>query len=318
MKVLVVAGDRLGGYDPITAHGVAAGLKLGEVTVLASGPQREEKAREAAQLEGVAEVIQTDHPALQKPGVENLALLLAELTTTYAVILAASSTFGNDLIPRAAALAHRSPLTHICAIPDSTTLLRPIHAGNILTKLPLPHPPLFLTIRPTAFTAAASLPPDGPQAPITRISQGEESHLSRQTQLTPSPNRRPDPVLARVVVAGGGGLSAGGNFYWVEALADRLAGAVGASRAAVDLGLASNDLQIGQTGRSVAPELYIGLGISGAIQHLAGIKEAGMIISINSDPGAPLHSVADYALTADLYEAVPALIKALDNNNRLD
>lgn len=307
MNVLVIAGDRLGHYDPLTAHGVAAGRLLGEVTVLAVGPHSEEKARQAAHIVGVGTVLHAVHPALTQSSVENLALLLNRLIDRFPIIVAVSSTFGNDLIPRAAALSQRSPLMGVSAIdPQHGTFTRPIHAGTVLSTVERPPLPLFLTVRPTAFAAADRQ--ESPAASIQRLNEGEESHLSQHVAYLPSPSQRPDPVSARIVVAGGGGLASGGSFALVEKLADRMGAAVGASRTAVDRGLADNDLQIGQTGRSVAPELYIGIGISGAIQHLAGIKDARMIVSINNDPGAPLHGAADYALTADLFEAIPKLI----------
>jgi electron transfer flavoprotein alpha subunit len=308
MKVLVIAGDRLGKHDPLTAHGVTAGLEFGEVTVLAAGAASGEKAQHAAGILGVETVLCTTNPANQKPGVENLALLIQQLAESFDIILAVTSTFGSDLIPRTAALVKCSPITGISAIIDPTTVVRPIHAGTILETITLPKAPIFLTIRPTAFAAASTFPATE-CAPIKPLNLEHESHLSQHIKTTPSQNLRPDPVSAKVVVAGGGGMQSGGSFELVDKLADRLGAAVGASRTAVDMGLASNDMQIGQTGRSVAPDLYIGLGISGAIQHLAGIKDAGMIVSINNDPNAPLHGAADYALTADLFSAVPELIK---------
>jgi electron transfer flavoprotein alpha subunit len=306
VKVLLIIGDRLGEYDPLTANGVAAGLCFGEVTLLAAGPNSQKKAEQAAKIDGVKEILLASHPALQKPGVENLALLINKLTPSFDIIMAVTSTFGSDLIPRVAALAECSPITGISEISKNHTLTRPINAGAVLAQYALAKTPAFLTIRPTAFKAAGKTTS---QTNIRVIDYGLESNLSQHKTYTPSANIRPDPVSAKVVVAGGGGLQAGGSFELVEKLADRLDAAVGASRTAVDMGLASNDLQIGQTGRNVAPDLYIGLGISGAIQHLAGIKDARMIVSINSDPNAPLHGAADYALTADIFTAVPELLK---------
>lgn len=307
MKVLVIAGDRLGDYDPLTAHGVAAGLLLGEVTVLAAGSNSLQKANAAAKIPGVCQVLQATHTAMTKPGVENLALLISELTDSFDIFLAVATTFGNDLIPRTAALASCSPITNIAAITTKTTVDRPIHSGAILASQTLPDPPFFLTVRHTAYATAEIQPRTFP-APIKPLPHGKECNLSNHQNYIPSQNQRPDPADAKVVVAGGGGLQAGGDFAPVEKLADHLRAAVGASRAAVDLGLASNDLQIGQTGRNIAPDLYIGMGISGAIQHLAGIKEARMIVSINTDPNAPIHNAADYALTADLYTVVAELL----------
>ncbi|MBF0445930.1 MAG: electron transfer flavoprotein subunit alpha/FixB family protein [Magnetococcales bacterium] len=307
MKILLIIGDRLGEYDPLTANGVTAGLHFGDVTLLAAGPNNQKKAEQAATIKGVSEILLASHPALQKPGVENLALQINKLTPSFDIIMAVTSTFGSDLIPRVAALANCSPITGVSAISKNHALTRPINAGAVLAQSALPKTPVFLTIRPTAFPAACKTATTN--AKITVIDQAYESNLSQHTTYRPSANIRPDPVAAKVVVAGGGGLQAGGSFELVEKLADRLDAAVGASRTAVDMGLASNDLQIGQTGRSIAPDLYIGLGISGAIQHLAGIKDARMIVSINSDPNAPLHGAADYALTADIFSAVPELLK---------
>ncbi|MBF0379553.1 MAG: electron transfer flavoprotein subunit alpha/FixB family protein [Magnetococcales bacterium] len=308
MNVLLIVGDRLGEYDPLTANGVTAGLHLGEVTALAAGPNSQQKSEQVANISGVQRVLVPTNPVLQTPGVENLALLINKLTPSYDVIMAVTSTFGSDLIPRCAALANCSPITGISAITKDHTLSRPINAGAVLAQLALPKTPAFLTVRPTAF------PPAGQTATNVEIIDLEDSltgMLSQHKSFTPSANIRPDPVSAKIVVAGGGGLQQGGSFELVEQLADHLKAGVGASRTAVDMGLASNDLQIGQTGRSIAPDLYIGLGISGAIQHLAGIKDARMIVSINSDPSAPLHGAADYALTADIFSAVPELLKKI-------
>ncbi|MBF0358752.1 MAG: electron transfer flavoprotein subunit alpha/FixB family protein [Magnetococcales bacterium] len=308
MKVLLIAGDRLGEYDPLTANGVTAGLQFGEVTILAAGPNAQNKAQQAAQIPGVNRVFLATHPALQSLAVENLSLLIHHLTPSFDVIIGLTSTFGSDLIPRAAALANCSPVTGVSAILDRHTVIRPIHAGAVLAAISLAKTPIFLTIRPSAFIAATTSQ-QGKPTPITAIDQGFESNLSQHIKHSPSTNSRPDPVSARVVVAGGGGMHAGGSFELVEKLADRMGAGVGASRTAVDMGLASNDMQIGQTGRVIAPEIYIGLGISGAIQHLAGIKDARMIVSINNDANAPLHGAADYALTADIFTAVPELLK---------
>lgn len=259
-------------------------------------------------MRGVERVLHVAHTGQFPPTPENLGHLIASLAGHYRWIMGVHDAFGADLIPRIAGVLQTSPITQVNAILGPDTFTRPVHAGQAIATVVVKKFPALLTIRPTAFTATEkSLHP----APIVESTFHEAVRSGQHRGYRSSPNRRPDLSQASIIVAGGQGLDSAGNFHVVEELADTLDGAVGATRGAVDAGLASSDLQIGQTGRVVAPDLYIGLGISGAIQHLAGIKDAGVIVAINHDPEAPLHAIADFSLVADLFEAAPRLNQAI-------
>jgi len=304
----VLASDRLGGPSALTARAVAAGTLLGRVDLLAAGSRSGEKAEAGRRIQGVDAVLLVNHSDAFPPSTENLAWLIQGMAGDYRWILAVHDAFGADLIPRVGGLLEISPVTQVNAILAPDVCTRPVYAGQAVARVILKKFPALLTVRPTAFAPAATI---HALAPVLEVSLPAAVVSGRHQGYRSSPNQRPDLSEAAVIVAGGQGLESAHSFAAVEALADQLGGAVGATRGAVDAGLASSDLQIGQTGQIVAPDLYIGLGISGAIQHLAGIKDAGIIVAINHDPNAPLHAVADYSLVADLFDAAPRLGEAI-------
>ncbi|MBF0108842.1 MAG: electron transfer flavoprotein subunit alpha/FixB family protein [Magnetococcales bacterium] len=308
MSVLVVAGDRLGGPSPATSRAVTAGRQLGRVDLLVAGADSDEKCRLGRRIEGVEKVFHVVHSADFPPATENLARVIAHVSSRYRWIVAAHDSFGADLIPRVGGMLATSPVTQVTAIAPPDTLIRPIHAGQALARLLVKRFPALLTIRPIAFPPASDAVAC---APVETLAPPPGGPSSRHEAFMTTTGTRPDLSQAAIVVAGGQGLAASGSFATVTALADRLGGAVGATRGAVDAGLASSELQIGQTGRIIAPELYIGLGVSGAIQHLAGIKDAKVIVAINHDPDAPLHAIADLSLVADLHRAAGELDEIL-------
>ncbi|MBF0369636.1 MAG: electron transfer flavoprotein subunit alpha/FixB family protein [Magnetococcales bacterium] len=312
-RVLVVSDQEGLDLKAGVANAVAAGALLGEVTLLLIGRVCQQAIQQASELAGVSELLLTGFSDSREiPGSESLAAGIVNLMEGYSHLLMPASSFGRDILPRVAGLMDQPPVTEVVGIRDDHTFIRPLHAGNALATVQLSELPALLTIRTTAFAPASTSPTPAPIRKIT-LNIPQESHgLSRRLGFTPSPGERPDLNTARIVVAGGQGVAEAGSFELIEAVADGLGGAVGATRAAVDGGLAPNDWQIGQTGRIIGPDIYIGAGISGAIQHLAGIKDARCIVAINSDPTAPLHSVADVSLTMDLFEALPALMEALD------
>nr|CRH08165.1 Electron transfer flavoprotein alpha-subunit (Alpha-ETF) (Electron transfer flavoprotein large subunit) (ETFLS) [Candidatus Magnetococcus massalia] len=301
--VLVVGELEQDRLSPVTAHAITAATQLAKgCTLLLCGEPHAEAVAQASQYAGVQSLIQL--PACREIAVaENIAPAIAGQMANFTHLLAGESSWSKDLLPRVAALLQSQPLTAVVAIEDATTFVRPSHAGNALNRMRYQGSvPLIMSIRTTAFAPAAQ---QAEAAPITEGETIRASHGTLFRSLKPSPGERPDLRRADIVVCGGQGLEQGGNFVPLEQLADVMGAAVGATRSAVDAGLAPNDLQVGQTGKIVAPKLYIGVGLSGAIQHLAGMKDAGCIVSINKDPGAPIHAVADYRLVADLYDALP-------------
>ena len=286
---------------------LAAAARLGEVHALLAGVGLGEAGRTAAGLSGVAKVLRAEDDAYAHGAAEPLAALLAELAPGYSHVLAASTTLGKSVIPRAAALVDVQPISDVCAIVDGSTFVRPTYAGAALATVRTSDAKPFLTVRAASFDPVG----EGGAAPIETLAvapaPGGAAFVSAQSNAS----TRPDLQGARVVVSGGRGLGGAESFALLDALADRLGAAVGASRAAVDAGYVSNDLQVGQTGKVVAPELYIAIGISGAVQHLAGMKDSKVIVAINQDPEAPIFQVADYGYVGDLFQAVPELIAAL-------
>lgn len=301
MKALVLASDHLGMPSERTARAITAALQLGHVDLLAAGSNSQEKALAAQHFVGVETIWRLLHPAT----IESIAWRVARLSTKYRWIIAAHDQFGVDVIARVGGLLGMTPLTQVHAILPNDQVTRMIHAGQALARIQLNQFPALLTIRPTAFPPASITTKP---TPISNL-EGDEMtmptsyHLGYRSQK----NQRPDLADAKIVVAGGQGLESAGSFQVVEELADHLGAAVGATRGAVDAGLALSELQIGQTGRIIAPQLYLGLGLSGAIQHLAGIKDSEMIVAINHDPAAPIHAIADVSLVADLFDAAPRL-----------
>lgn len=309
MSVLVIAEHDNGTLSPATRNAVTAGTRLGEVSVLVAGEGCREVAGEAASLQGVARVLLCEDETYGQGLAEPLATLLAAMGKEYSHLLAPATTFGKNLMPRVAALLDVAQLSEVVEVIDADTFKRPIYAGNAIATVRSLDSTKVMTVRGTAFAPAG---PGGGEAPVESISPLPGKPLSRFVLRSLTKSDRPDLTTARVVVSGGRGVGSKENFAIIEQLADKLGAAVGASRAAVDAKFISNDHQVGQTGKIVAPEIYIAVGISGAIQHLAGMKESKVIVAINKDEEAPIFEVADYGLVADLFEAVPALTASLD------
>jgi electron transfer flavoprotein alpha subunit len=309
MSILVVAEHDNTALKSATLHAVAAAEKLGgEVEILVAGKDCRAAAEAAAKLPGVKKVLLADAPELEHGLAENLAPLLAELGKSHSHVLAGATTYGKNLLPRAAALMDVQQISDIVAIEGPDTFVRPIYAGNALATVKSSDPVKVITVRTTAFEAVAT---EGGSAAIETIGGKGDSGLSSFLGQELTKTERPELTSARIVISGGRGMQNKENFQLLERLADKLGAAVGASRAAVDSGYAPNDYQVGQTGKVVAPDLYIAIGISGAIQHLAGMKDSKVIVAINKDEEAPIFQVADYGLVADLFQAVPEFEKAL-------
>jgi len=288
-----------------TAKAVTAGKALGDVTVLVAGPAAAADA--AAQIDGVAKVLVADDAAYANGLAEPVADLVVSLADNYEHIVAPSTASAKNILPRVAALLDVMVLSDVTAVVDGSTFERPIYAGNAMQTVKSSDSKKVLTVRTSTFDAAGQ----GGSAAIEAISAAGNAGLSAWVEDKVAESDRPELTSAGVVVSGGRGVGSEENFALIEALADKLGAAVGASRAAVDSGFAPNDWQVGQTGKVVAPELYIAVGISGAIQHLAGMKDSKVIVAINKDEEAPIFQVADYGLVADLFEAIPELTEKL-------
>ncbi len=310
MTLLVVAEHDNHNLKASVRHVLTAAQALGgEIHVLVAGCGCEAVAEAARALPGVACVRWAEDASLGDGGAENLALLVTRIAREYSHVLAAASAFGKNWAPRAAAQLDVAQISDIVRVDAPDTFTRPIYAGSVWATYRSTDPVKVITVRPTAFDAA---PGEGAPAPLERLDAEPGSGLSSRKDLSLSPSERPELESARVVVSGGRGLGSGERFKaLLEPLADKLNAALGASRAAVDSGYVPNDYQVGQTGKVVAPDLYIAVGISGAIQHLAGMKSSRVIVAINKDPDAPIFSVADYGLVGDLNEIVPQLTAAL-------
>lgn len=311
--ILVVAEHDNHGLKPGIANTLTAAMQLpGSITVLVAGFQCQSVAEKVSCLEGVAQVILADAPCYAQGLAENISALimkiLAELGKPHAYVLAPSTTYGKNILPRIAALNGVSQISDVVKIVSEDTFVRPIYAGNALTTVQSQDSLKVMTIRTTAFDPVVSRETS---ANIIKLDYQTDMQLSRFVSQETHVSKRPDLRSARVVIAGGRGLKNAENFKLLEVLADKLQAAIGASRAAVDAGYVSNDYQIGQTGKMVAPELYIAVGISGAIQHIAGIKDSKVIVAINQDPNASIFEVADYGLVGDLFEILPELNNAL-------
>ncbi|KAA0875102.1 electron transfer flavoprotein subunit alpha/FixB family protein [Nitrincola tapanii] len=292
-----------------TYAAVTAALALGaEVDLLVAGEGCAAVATQAAQIAGVRKVYLAEAAAYAQGLAENLTPLVLDLATDYSHLLAPATTQGKNLMPRVAALLDVGQVSEIVAIESPTQFVRPVYAGNALASVESLDPVKVITVRTTAFDAA---PASGGNAEVASLTQVHDAGISRFVKEERAQSDRPELTAARVVLAGGRGMGNKEHFALLEALADKLGAAIGATRAAVDAGFVANDTQIGQTGKIIAPELYIGVGISGAIQHVAGIKDSKVIVAINKDEDAPIFQVADYGLVADLNEALPELAKAL-------
>jgi electron transfer flavoprotein alpha subunit len=288
---------------------VAAALRLGAVHVLVTGHGVRAAAEAAARLPGVAKVLLADAPGLDHAPAEALAALLVALAPAYTHLLAASAALGKSVLPRAAALLDVQPVMDVAGIIDADTFVRPIYAGNALATVRSTDAKVVATIRAASFEP---VPAEGGAAPIEVAPAVALPAGARFVFAEPTQTERPELTAARVVIAGGRGMREAENFRLIEPIADRLGAAIGASRAAVDAGFAPNDQQVGQTGKIVAPDLYVAVGISGAIQHLAGMKDSKVIVAINKDEEAPIFQVADYGLVADLFIALPELAAELE------
>jgi electron transfer flavoprotein alpha subunit len=309
MAVLVLAEHDNATLSPATLNAVTAGAELGEVTVLIAGEGCHSVAEAAATVAGVAKVLCADDAVYAHPLAENIAALVIGLAADYSHLVAAATTMGKNVMPRIAALLDVAQLSDISAVVDADTFVRPIYAGNALATVSSKDAVKVITVRGTAFEPAAT---GAAAAPIEDIAAAGDAGLSTFVSHELTKSERPELTSARVIISGGRGMQSGENFALLEEIADKLGAAVGASRAAVDAGFVPNDYQVGQTGKVVAPELYIAVGISGAIQHLAGMKDSKVIVAINKDAEAPIFQVADYGVVADLFKALPELSAELD------
>jgi len=310
MASLVIADHDGASLIPATLHTVTAAVAMGgTVAVLVAGANCSQAASRAAAIAGVGKVLLADDARYEHGLPENLAQLVKSLAASYTHILAANTTFGKNVAPRIAALLDVAQISEIVRVVDADTFVRPVYAGNALATVRSKDKVKVLTVRTTTFPAAAV--GAGP-APIEPVAPSEDLGLSSFVGQDLTRNERPELTGARVVVSGGRGMQSGDNFKLLEPVADRLGAAIGASRAAVDSGFVPNDYQVGQTGKVVAPELYVAVGISGAIQHLAGMKDSKVIVAINKDDDAPIFQVADYGLVADLFQVLPELAAELE------
>jgi electron transfer flavoprotein alpha subunit len=311
MSILVLAEHDNSALKSASFNTVtAAGEIGGEVHVLVAGAECAAVAEEAAKIPGVAKVLLAEAPHYAHDLAENVAPLIVKLAPGYSHVLAAATTFGKNTMPRAAALLDVQQISDIAEVKSTDTFVRPIYAGNALATVQMLDAIKMITVRTTSFEGAAT---EGGSAAVETLEATAEAGLSSFAGQKLTESERPELTSAGIVISGGRGMASGENFAMLERVADKLGAAVGASRAAVDAGFVPNDMQVGQTGKVVAPDLYIAVGISGAIQHLAGMKDSKVIVAINKDEEAPIFQVADYGLVADLFQAVPELEAALDS-----
>ena len=305
MAALVLAEHTNDAFNPVTAKAVTAAAALGgDVHILVAGSGCRPAAEEAAKLEGVSKVLVADAPHLASQLAEELAALVVPLMAGYDALVAPSTSRGKNLLPRVAAMLDVMQISDITAVKSPDTFERPIYAGNAIQTVQSTEAKKVITVRTASFSAAG----EGGSAMVEAISVPEAVGISAFEKAEIAKSDRPELTAARIVISGGRGMQSEENFKtYIEPVADRLGAAMGASRAAVDAGFAPNDLQVGQTGKVVAPELYVAVGISGAIQHLAGMKDSKVIVAINKDGEAPIFQVADYGLVADLFQALPEL-----------
>ena len=292
-----------------TLHTITAAQQVGgDIDLLVAGENCADVAEAAAQIAGISTVKLAENAIFAHQQAENLATLIVEVAKAYSHVLAAATTFGKNLLPRAAALLDVAQISEIVKVQSADTFVRPIYAGNALATVQSSDEIKMITVRTISFEATVA---SGGSATVEAISGGVDTGLSSWVSQAVSSNDHVDLTSAKIVISGGRGMQSGDNFGMLHSVADKLGAAVGASRAAVDSGFVPNDFQVGQTGKVIAPDLYIAVGISGAIQHLAGMKESKVIVAINNDSEAPIFQIADYGLVADLFEAVPELDAAL-------
>ncbi|RLU02886.1 MAG: electron transfer flavoprotein subunit alpha/FixB family protein [Ketobacter sp.] len=307
MSVLVYAEHDNASLKGVTLNTVAAAQAIGgDVTVLVAGAGCAAVAEEASKIAGVAKVLLADDAAYEHQLAENVADLVAEVGKDYSHILAPATTVGKNFLPRVAALLDVQMISEISAVVSATTFQRPIYAGNAIATVESAQATNVLTVRGTSFDPVAA---EGGSAAVETLAVSKDAGVSSFVGEELAKSDRPELTAAKIVISGGRGMQNGDNFEMLYKVADKLGAAVGASRAAVDAGFVPNDMQVGQTGKIVAPQLYVAVGISGAIQHLAGMKDSKVIVAINKDEEAPIFQVADYGLVADLFEAVPELEK---------
>ena len=307
MSTLVIAEHNNSTLAPVTRNVVAAAKAIGnEITVLVAGSGCGAVAEEAAKVDGVAKVLVADNAAYTNQLAENLGLLVTDLGKGFSHILAAATTTGKNFLPRVAAALDVEQISDIIRVDSADTFARPIYAGNAIATVQSSDSVKVITVRGTAFDAVAA---EGGSAAVEAVDAAHDAGISAFVGEELAKSDRPELTAAEVVISGGRGMQNGDNFELLYKVADKIGAAVGASRAAVDAGFVPNDMQVGQTGKIVAPQLYVAVGISGAIQHLAGMKDSKVIVAINKDEEAPIFSVADYGLVADLFEAVPELEK---------
>ena len=309
MTILVFAEHDNKSVRKSTLNAVTAAQKIGgDIHVLVAGHNCGDAAKAASQIAGVAKVLHSDAAQLDDEIAENVAALIVSIAKSYSHVLAPATSNGKNVMPRAAALLDSQQISDIIGVEGADTFVRPIYAGNALATVKSKDAIKFITVRTTGFDAAAAT---GGSAAVETVAPPADSGLSKFVGREEAKSERPELTSARVVVSGGRGMGSGENFKILEPLADQLNAAMGASRAAVDAGFVPNDWQVGQTGKIVAPELYIAVGISGAIQHLAGMKDSRVIVAINKDEEAPIFQVADYGLVGDLFKLVPEVIEEL-------
>lgn len=309
MAILVIAEHDNATLKGATLNTITAAAKIGgDIDVLVAGKGCGAVAEAAAKVAGVGKVIVADNEAYEYQLAENMGELVAELGKGYSHILAAATTTGKDFLPRAAALLDVNMISEVIGVESADTFVRPIYAGNAIATVKSADAVKVMTVRSTGFDAAAA---EGGSASVAATDVVKNAGVSAFAGEELAKSDRPELTAAKVVISGGRGMQNGDNFEMLYKVADKIGAAVGASRAAVDAGFVPNDMQVGQTGKIVAPDLYVAVGISGAIQHLAGMKDSKVIVAINKDEEAPIFQVADYGLVADLFDAVPELESAL-------
>jgi len=315
MSVLVIAEHDNSSLKTFSLNAINAASKIdADIHVLVAGSKCENVCKKVAEVPLVKKVLQSDSTTYENYLAENLTPLVVKLADKYTHIVASANTFGKNFMPRVAALLDTSQISDIMKVNDPETFVRPIYAGNAFATVKSNDKKKCITIRPTSFDPA---PTSGGSAPIEKIDAVDIPNISKFIKREETKSERPELGTARIVISGGRGMQSGENFKLINAIADKLNAAVGASRAAVDAGYISNDHQVGQTGKVVVPDLYIAVGISGAIQHLAGMKESKIIVAINKDGEAPIFSIADYGLEADLFEALPKFLEELNKLNTI-
>ena len=315
MSVLLIAEHNNKEVKPFTYNAITAASQIDQdLHVLLIGHQADSVAKSLSEVPNVKKVIQVDNEIYENYIAENFTSAIIKNAENYSHIVCSANTFGKNLMPRVAALLDTSQVSDIIKVISADTFLRPIYAGNAFATVKSNDTKKCVTIRPTSFEAA---PSTGGSAEIVKADAGDKSELTKFIKREEIKSDRPELGTARIVVSGGRGMQSGENFKLIQQVADKLNAAIGASRAAVDAGYITNDHQVGQTGKVVVPDLYIAVGISGAIQHLAGMKESKVIVAINKDGEAPIFSVADYGLEADLFEALPQFLEELNKLNTI-